>query len=168
MLADPKKAPEGQKEEQRPASNVLLDFARDVALVALAMLLGYLIAYNSVPATPQHFEYPMNTVLFITAGDTNDIQPLIDYAEAHGLAPAVWNLDTAPAYITLGDRNIPLTPPVVTLPTYICRAADRNTIAGYSGTDLNIFKLVVQHCYGYQGPRYVYDQNTQTVVEVNS
>jgi hypothetical protein len=153
----------------------LEDALRAVALlfgiIFVFVLVGMSVSRVSGPApavSGMVASYPPNTVLFITSGDINELQPLMAFAREHNLSPAVWNLDAPPAYIRLGDRNVPLTPPVVTVPTYICRAADANTLIGYAGTDLNVFRLVVSHCYGYVGPQYVRDENTGQVVEVNA
>lgn len=140
-------------------------------LVAVSFFsIGYLLAgfHRSATLPRRVLSLPDNAVLFVTAGDVNALGPLVEFAESHGLSPYVWDIDSAPAYVSIGDRNVPLAPPVLALPAYLCRASDADTVIGYFGADLNIFKVVVSRCRGYVGPVYVYDRNAGVVVEVNS
>lgn len=148
-----------------PLVNVAIVLALTLFVVSLVLLVDYKHPQTYTPVKV----YPKNTLLFVmTTSDLNHIKPLAAWASAHGLHVVYWNLDHSPCAFALGDVNLPLTPPVITTPTYLCRAADKNTPIGYTSLDENIFRLVVSHCYGYHGPHYVYDNNTHQVIEVNS
>lgn len=158
--------------EKRPLKSKTADrFVLFAVLMLASFVAGFAIAshhYTSM-AGPMHiWALADNTVLFVVSGDINAISPLVDFAEQHSLRTAVWDIDDPPAYIRLGDRNIPLTPPVISLPTYICKASDANTIIGFTGTDINVFKYIASRCAGYVGPEYVRDENTGMIVEVNA
>ncbi len=144
---------------------VLLVVVLFVGLMLVLLLTYTLMAPPSSGQSGYYVALPENTVVFVHFGDAN-VAPYRSFAKSHGLEFYSMNVDDPQIFILLGERRIPLIPPVVSLPAYMCLAADSNRIIGYIGSDLNVYRLVVSKCRGYTGPAYVVDENGH-VVEVN-
>jgi len=156
---------------EAPRTDLLQAFL--VAVLFVGIMLSIVVVYDlfvrsRTPASPVTYAVlPPNTVVFVHFGDFN-VEPYRGFAESHGLVFYDLNVDDPEYYLLLGERRIPLIPPVISLPAYMCLDVnDVNRVIGYAGPDFNVYRLVVSKCFGYVGPAYVLDENGH-VVEVNA
>lgn len=163
---------EAPNQEKKSLSDLLSDpfvcvkaYLVAIVISALVVLSLYLY-YSSHPTTVTYTKLPDNTLILVY-GSSGPIDQMKSFAESHGLSVYEVNVHDPTYYLLLGTKKVPLVPPVLSIPAYLCLSQDKNTVIGYYSSDLNVFKLVVSHCYGYTGPSYVYDENTHQVVEVN-